>query len=322
MRILLIAGGWSCERDVSLNGARAIEKALVSLGHSVTFFDLSLAFDDLMDVAKEHDFAFINLHGSPGEDGLVQSLLDAANIPYQGSGARGSFLALHKAATKQVYRNVNIPTPAWEYLPVMPTCSQNPKDMSKEWEPKLPYPIFAKSNTGGSSLLLYRANNKEELLKALKEIFAAGEEALLETSIEGQDATCGVLGDEALPPILIRPLAGDFFDYTSKYQSGGAEEICPAPLPENINARMQELALQAHKALGLSGYSRTDFRITKEGEVLTLETNTLPGMTATSLIPQEAAAIGLDFGALLEKLIQLGMQHFLQKTKAYSHKAN
>ncbi len=313
MRILLIAGGWSCERDVSLNGAKAIEKALISLGHNVTFFDLSLAFDSLMNVAKEHDFAFINLHGSPGEDGLVQSLLDAAKIPYQGSGARGSFLALHKAATKQIYVNAHIPTPAWEYVPTMPKNLTKPENnqenplLDKNWEPKLPYPIFAKSNTGGSSLLLYRANSKEELAKALIEIFAAGEEVLLEACIEGQDATCGVLGDEALPPILIRPLAGDFFDYTSKYQSGGAEEICPAPLPEEINARMQELALQAHRALGLSGYSRTDFRITNEGEIFTLETNTLPGMTATSLIPQEAAAIGLDFGALLEKLIQLGI---------------
>ncbi len=298
MRILLIAGGWSSERNVSLRGAQSIEKALTERGHSVTFFDLSHGFDTLLATAKKHDFAFINLHGAPGEDGLVQALLATANIPYQGSDAQGSFLALHKAATKQVYRMANIPTPDWQFLTQMP-----PKD----WMPSLNYPIFAKSNTGGSSLLLFCTHNRAELDDALSKIFAANSEVLLEPAIKGEDVTCGVLGDTALPPILIRPLVGTFFDYASKYEQNGAEEVCPAPLPPAINARMQELALKAHKALKLKGYSRTDFRLTKEGELLTLETNTLPGMTATSLVPQEAAAIGMNFGDLLEKLIELGM---------------
>ncbi len=299
MRILLIAGGWSHEREVSLSGANIIAQTLTARGHSVTFFDLSTGFDSLLTIAKEHDFAFINLHGAPGEDGLVQAMLDAAQVPYQGSCARSSFLALHKAATKQIYRQAHIPTAEWEFLPTPPAV---------HWQPSLPYPIFAKSNTGGSSILLFCTHNEGELREAIKKIFAAGSEVLLESTIEGQEATCGVLGDQALPPILIRPLSGNFFDYNSKYSRGGAEEICPAPLPPAINATMQELALKAHKALGLSGYSRTDFRITPDGRVFTLETNTLPGMTATSLLPQEAAAVGLDFGTLLEALIQLGMQ--------------
>ncbi len=299
MRILLIAGGWSSEREVSLAGAKNIESALQQRGHAVTFFDLSANFDNLLTIALEHDFAFINLHGAPGEDGLVQALLDSIDIPYQGSGARGSFLALHKAATKQIYKKHAIPTPAWEFLPAMP---------AEDWTPSLKYPIFVKSNTGGSSLLLFCVNNAQELRVALQEIFAAGCEAILEPSIEGLDSTCGVLGDEALPPILIRPLAGTFFDYASKYVQGGAEELCPAPLPAAINAQMQTLALKAHKALGLSGYSRTDFRIMDDGTVLTLETNTLPGMTATSLLPQEAQTLGISFGELLEKLMALGMQ--------------
>ncbi len=299
MRILLIAGGWSSERKVSLSGAAVIESALLARGHSVTFSDLSHDFDRLLDIATEHDFAFINLHGAPGEDGLVQAILDSAGLPYQGSGARASFLALHKAATKQIYRHARIPTADWEFLPTPPHA---------QWQPKLPYPLFIKSNTGGSSLLLFCVHDHESLHVALKEIFAAGCEAIIEPSIEGEDATCGVLGDEALPPILIRPLAGNFFDYASKYAQGGAEEICPAPLPPATNARMQELALKAHKALGLSGYSRTDFRIMSDGTILTLETNTLPGMTATSLVPQEAKAIGLEFGELLERLIALGLE--------------
>lgn len=298
MRILLITGGWSSERDVSLNGAKVIGETLKARGHEVTSFDLSVGFDTLIETAQEHDFAFINLHGAPGEDGLVQALLDVAGCPYQGSGARGSFLALHKAASKQVYRNAGLPTADWEFLPTPPSAG---------WEPSLPYPIYAKSNTGGSSLMLSCAHNRVELDAILAEIFAAGCEAMLEPAIPGEDTTCGVLGEDALPPILIKPLAGDFFDYKSKYQNGGAQELCPAPLPDDINRRMQELAVRAHKALGLKGYSRSDFRLTPQGELYLLETNTLPGMTATSLVPQEAAAVGLDFGDLLERLMELGM---------------
>ncbi len=298
MNILLIAGGWSAEREVSLNGAKNIATALEENGHNITHFDLSQNFDSLISVAKEHDFAFVNLHGVPGEDGLVQCMLEAANVPYQGSGAAASFLSLHKAATKQIYRMQGIPTPDWEFLPNIPP---------REWQPSFDYPIFAKSNTGGSSLLLFRTNNKQELDAAIEEIISSGCDVLLEPSIEGIDTTCGVLGDVALPPILIRP-RGVFFDYASKYESGGAEEICPAPLPPKLNAKMQELALKAHSSLGLSGYSRTDFVLTTTGELYTIETNTLPGMTSTSLIPQEAAAINISFIQLLERLIELGLQ--------------
>ncbi len=298
MRILLIAGGWSNEREVSLNGAKNIASALQDLGHKITFFDLSYGFNNLLSVAKEHEFAFINLHGVPGEDGLVQTMLDSVQIPYQGSGAAASFLALHKAATKQVYRISKIPTPDWEFFSTPPPST---------WMPSFDYPIFAKSNTGGSSLLLFCANNRQELDSSMKKIFDAGCDVIIEPSIDGVDTTCGVLGSEALPPILIRP-RGDFFDYASKYENGGAEEICPAPLPAHINLKMQELALQAHNALGLYGYSRTDFRLMDDGTLFTVETNTLPGMTSTSLIPQEAAEVGIDFGQLLEELIRLGLQ--------------
>lgn len=298
MRILLIAGGWSSEREVSLAGAKGIASALSARRHSVTFFDLRDNFDALADTAATHDFAFINLHGAPGEDGLVQALLDAVGCPYQGSGARGSFLALHKAATKQILRREGLLTPDWQFLPQPPAA---------DWEPTLPYPLFVKSNTGGSSLLLARAENRAELDDIMGEIFRAGCEVLMEPSIPGEDATCGVLGEEALPPILIRPRVGDFFDYKSKYQQGGADELCPAPLPEAVNARMQDMALRAHRALGLSGYSRTDFRLTPQGELYALEVNTLPGMTQTSLVPREAAAVGLDFGQLLERLMEMGL---------------
>ena len=297
MKILLIAGGWSSEREVSLNSSRIVEGVLRGAGHDVTFFDLLTGFDRLMEEARRHDFAFIGLHGAPGEDGLVQALLDAAGCPYQGSGPAGSFLALNKAAAKQVFRQANLPTADWEFLPRPP---------APDWQPRLPYPLFVKSNTGGSSLRLGRAENRAQLDAALSAIFAAGDEALLETELPGRELTCAVLGEEALPPLLIEPLAGSFFDYESKYAKGGARELCPAPISAEARARAQGLALAAHRALGLSGYSRTDFILDAADGLTLLEVNTLPGMTATSLVPQEAAAAGISFAQLLERLMDLG----------------
>lgn len=298
MNILLIAGGWSTERDVSLRGAKEVEKALRALGHSVTFFDLQPDFDNLLAQASRHDFAFINLHGSPGEDGLIQAMLDNAGCSYQGSGPAPSCLALNKAASKQAYRLAGLNTPDWLFAPphVMPD------------ELGLPFPLFVKSNTGGSSLRLGRVNSRPELEDALGEIFAANEGAIIEKAVKGKDLTCGVLGKEALPPVLIEPLSGDFFNYESKYAQGGAREICPAPVSRDIYSQLQKLALQAHSILGLQGYSRSDFILDEENRLFILETNTLPGMTATSLVPQEARQAGLEFPRLLQKLIQLGLE--------------
>ncbi|MBQ9406961.1 MAG: D-alanine--D-alanine ligase [Desulfovibrio sp.] len=300
MKILLIAGGWSPEREVSLTGARAMRDALVARGHSVTFVDLLEGFDSLLKTASGHDFALLNLHGRPGEDGLVQALLDRVGCPYQGAGPAGSFLALNKSAAKQLFRHAGLPTADWEFLPCLPPTS---------WRPKLPFPIFVKSNTGGSSLRTGRAANMDELRQVYTPIFAAGDEVLLEPVLHGREVTCGILGDTPLPPILIEPISGDFFDYQSKYAAGGAREICPAPIDAALTEQVQALALAAHKVLGLRGYSRADFILGPDDTLTILEVNTLPGMTATSLVPQEAAAIGLDFGQLLERLIELGLKN-------------
>lgn len=298
MNILLIVGGWSTEREISIAGGKNIRPALESLGHTVTVFDLKTSFNDLLTAASAHDFAFLNLHGAPGEDGLVQAMLDAIGCPYQGSGPAGSFLALNKAAAKQVFRKVGLPTADWEFLPQAPEPA---------WQPKGNYPYFVKSNTGGSSLRLGHVSNRAELDQILGEIFAANDSALIEPEILGREITCGILGDEPLPPILIEPVAGEFFDHTSKYAKGGAREICPAPITPEQTETAQALALKAHKAVGLSGYSRADFILSPDGKFTLLEVNTLPGMTSTSLVPQEAAQIGLDFPALLQRLIDLGL---------------
>jgi len=299
MRILLIAGGWSSEREVSLRGAAGIAKALAERGHSVTAFDPAVEFEALLEKAAAHDVVFINLHGAPGEDGLIQGMLDRAGCPYQGAGPAASMLALHKAAAKQLFRRAGLLTPDWEFLPIPPPA---------DWRPALSCPLFAKANTGGSSLRLARVEHEPALAEALRDIFAAGEEVLLEAAVSGQDVTCGVLGDEALPPVLIQPLEGRYFDYNSKYRQGGARELCPAPLPEAITRRLMDIALMAHRLLGIKGYSRADFILPADGMPCLLEVNTLPGMTPTSLIPQEAAAVGLSFGELLERLLELGMR--------------
>ncbi|MGE4299850.1 MAG: D-alanine--D-alanine ligase [Desulfovibrionaceae bacterium] len=299
MHVLLIAGGWSSEREVSLSGARGIRAALARLGHDIEDFDPAARFDQLAERAAASDFAFLNLHGAPGEDGLIQAMLDRVGCPYQGAGPAGSFLALGKAAAKQLFRRAGLATPDWAFLPLPP---------SPGWQPKFGLPVFIKANLGGSSLDMHRAETPEALLEGLADLHGKGQEVLVEALVPGVEITCAVLGDEPLPPILIRPRAGGYFDFASKYQPGGAEEICPAPVSATITRAVCDAALAAHRALGLRGVSRADFMVAPDGTPWILEVNTLPGMTQTSLLPQSAAAAGYDFDALIARLIELGLR--------------
>ncbi len=299
MRVLLLSGGWSSEREVALSGAREVEASLRRLGHAVLRLDPRDDFNGIADVAAGCDFAFILMHGSPGEDGLLQALLRRVGVPFQGAGPGGSFLALHKAAAKQLFRRQGLLTPDWEFLPRPP---------DPDWNPALAYPIFLKDNTGGSSLDMALAHDRAELQAALAPLFAKGREVLLETALQGVELTCAVLGDRALPPILIRPLRSErYFDYQSKYEQGGAEELCPAPVSTELCEQLQATALAAHRALGLTGVSRSDFILQGE-DLYLLEVNTIPGMTPTSLLPKAAAAAGLNFDGLIQQLLELGLE--------------
>jgi D-alanine-D-alanine ligase len=297
MNVLLVAGGWSSEREVSLSGADQIEQALIELGHTVRRHDLSRNFPGFVDVARAHDFVFLNLHGAPGEDGLPQALLDAAGVAYQGSGPAGSFLALNKAASKQLFARAGLPTPRWDFLPDRP---------APDYRPAFDPPWFVKPNLGGSSILMSLVRDPADLPAALDRIFASGDAALIEEGLNGPELTCAVLGDAPLPPILIRPKAGEFFDYTSKYEPGAADEICPAPVDPGLIRELGTTTLAAHRALGLSGYSRADFIFGPSGLML-LEVNTLPGMTPTSLLPRSARVAGLSFADLIARLMELGL---------------
>lgn len=298
MNILLLVGGWSTEREVSLQSSALITSAMIENGHTVTCLDPLYEFDKLIEVAEKQDVAFILLHGSPGEDGVLQALLERVGCPYQGADPGGSLLALHKAAAKALFRRAGLLTPKSIFLPLNPGIS---------WEPNLKYPLFVKSNLGGSSVNVHLVTDHDELLIAMEALFTAGEEVLVEEAIIGEEVTCGVIDKQALPPILIHS-QGKFFDYYNKYAKAGAEEICPAPLEPHLLKHIQESALNAHNALNLRGCSRSDFILREDGLLFILEVNTIPGMSATSLVPREAAAIGITFPDLVEKLLQVAIR--------------
>jgi len=294
MRVLLIAGGWSKERQVSLNGAIQIKEALASLGHDVLFLDLSPDYQELVNKAREADAAIINLHGAPGEDGSIQGLLEDVGLPYQGSAVRGSFLALNKALTKQFYINHGLATPRGGlYYP-------------QGHLHHMPPPVVCKPNLGGSSLDLQIFYNQEEMLSFLQKK-GTKEEILVEEFIPGREVSCAVLDNDALPPILIQPVKNDFFDYHSKYDPDGAVEICPAPISQEASRSIQEMSMQAHRILGLRHYSRSDFILDQQDNIYILETNTLPGMTRTSLVPKAAKQAGIGFTDLIARLLSLAL---------------
>lgn len=306
LRIALLAGGTSGERQVSLNGAAQVEKALAQAGYPVRRFDTATDLAELVAVKDEIDFAFILLHGLQGEDGTMQGLLDLLGIPHQGSGVLGSAIAMDKHLSKELYRLEGLPVADWEIV-----GSENARD-GERIAARLGLPLVVKPVREGSSLGMTIARSEEELLAGIEKALSHGRQVMVERYIRGRELTAGVLGNadlEALPLIEIVPgKEFAFFDYTAKYQPGATNEICPAPVSAEITKKAQEYAVRAHRALRLRGYSRTDMMLDADGNLYLLETNTIPGMTATSLLPQAAAKHGLEFPAFLERLIELGME--------------
>lgn len=306
IRVALLAGGTSGEREVSLNGAKAVEKALDRDKFSVRRFDPATDLAALVAAAGEIDFAFILLHGLHGEDGTVQGMLDLLGIPYQGSGVLGSAIAMDKHLAKELYRLNGLPVAKWEII--SPGKAYDPADLIA----KLGLPIVVKPVRDGSSLGLTIAHNEMELLAGIRMAMGSGREIMVEQYIGGRELTVGVLGNEqleALPIIEIVPGEGyAFFDYNAKYKPGASAEICPAPVSAEVWQQAQHYAVEAHRVLRLRGYSRTDMRLDAEERLFLLETNTIPGMTSTSLLPQAAAVYGLDFSSFLERLVALGME--------------
>jgi len=305
MHVALLAGGTSGEREVSLNGAVEVERSLNPQRFLVRRYDPATDLARLVSDAGQIDFAFILLHGLQGEDGTVQGLLELLGIPYQGSGVLGSAIAMDKHLSKELFRQHGLPVA--ESVVIRLGEPVNLQDLVAQ----LGLPLVVKPVREGSSLGLTIARTLTELQAGIESARRHDRQVMVEQYIKGREITAAVLGNDdltALPLIEIIPGEGfDFFDYTAKYQAGASQEICPAPISPELTAKAQGYALGAHVALRLRGYSRTDMILDAAGNFYLLETNTIPGMTATSLLPQAAAKHGLSFPQFLERLIELAM---------------
>jgi len=305
MRLALIAGGKSSEREVSLKSGAQVFEALDKSMYDIRRYDPLTDLGRLIEDAPELQVALIIMHGRGGEDGAMQGLLDLLEIPYQGSGVLGSALAMNKELSKALYQRAGLKVPAAMVF------SREQAPSPREIEGTLGLPVVIKPASEGSSIGVTLARSRAELEAGLTAAFAYDSRVLVEEFVQGAEVTGGVLGNRdpvPLPLVEIIPSSDyRFFDYEAKYQPGASREICPARLEPKLAGQAQQCALTAHAALGCRGYSRTDM-IVREGEIYVLETNTIPGMTATSLFPQAAKAAGLEFPALLDRLISLALE--------------
>ncbi|MEY8391635.1 D-alanine--D-alanine ligase [Lachnospiraceae bacterium] len=349
MNIVVLAGGLSTERDVSFVTGNEVAKALRKNGHQVILLDLFMGYrdreenlegiferslaasvqvtgitgtaPDLEQVKKSRkdqspclfgpnviamcrmaDIVFLALHGENGEDGRVQAAFDLYGIKYTGTGYLSSALAMDKGLAKRLFAANHIPTPSGITL----------KKEEAKWELKdtgLAVPLVVKPCRGGSSVGVSIVYTEEAYQKALQDAFQLEDEVVVEAYIKGREFSVGVMEFRALPVIEIAPKEG-FYDYKNKYAKGSSVETCPAKLPEEITEKMQQYAREAAKALDLYTYSRMDFLLDEENHIYCLEANTLPGMTPTSLLPQEAMAEGMDFPQLCEHIIQISLKKY------------
>lgn len=343
MKVVVLAGGTSTERDVSLSTGTMIYKALKKKGHQVVLLDVYLGYvgetanifelnkdwadnigaikennpdtlqikalrgdnsdsffgKGVIDICSKADIVFLALHGENGEDGKIQATFDLLGIKYTGTDYTSSALAMDKAISKDLFSVYKIPTPNGIHVK---------KGDAYTWTM---YPCVVKVCCGGSSVGVSIANSNKEMEGALKNAFSYGDEVIIEQYIKGREFSIGVIDGKALPIIEIAPLVS-FYDYKNKYQAGSTIETCPAKLGEDITLRMQKIAEEVFKVLRIRTYSRMDFILSEENEIFCLEANTLPGMTPTSLLPQEAQVIGMGFEELCEKIIEISLNKYVK----------
>jgi D-alanine-D-alanine ligase len=294
-KVAVVMGGSSAEREVSIQSGSGVLRALQSLGYEAKSVDYDDRFFDAMRELKPN-VAFIALHGPGGEDGHVQALLEYLSIPYTGSGVEASALAMDKHLTKKLLAAEGLPTAAWDLF-----------DLSGGTLPLLPgsldLPLVIKPRFEGSAIGVTIVKTHEQWTNAMLTASKTYAQILAEEFVEGREFTCAILGEEALPIIEIVSNHDEFYTYAAKYEPGGSTHVVPARIDEDLAARMQMLALSAHRLLGLRDYSRTDFLVSRDNRPYILEINSLPGMTATSLMPDACNAIGLGYEALVERLI-------------------
>ena len=293
-KIVVLMGGPGSERDVSLATARGVSKTLRTLGAEVVEMDVR---DENFTLPADVDLAFLTIHGTFGEDGQLQRILEQRGVAYTGDGAKESEIAFDKIRSKEKFREHGVTTPPWQVV----TLGQRPT---------IPIPLVIKPSRQGSTVGVYIVKNAREIDTAMAEAAKYDEKLLVEKFISGRELTIGILGDQVLPILEIIPKGG-FYDFTNKYpflnpQAGGAaEHVCPAKIDPEKTRQIQELALRAYRALGLQVYSRVDVLLPDDGAATVLEVNTIPGMTEASLLPETAAAAGIDYAGLCLRIIQL-----------------
>ena len=295
-KIAVLMGGPSPERDVSLATGRGVSKALQSAGLEIEDVDVR---DENFPLSKDIEMAFIALHGTFGEDGQVQRILEKRGVPYTGEGVKGSEIAFDKILSKEKFEAAGVTTPRWEVI----EAYRNPK---------LSLPYVVKPPKQGSTVGVYIVTKEDDAQNAVVGAAKYDHRLLVEEYVAGRELTIGVLGDQALPIIEIIPKSG-FYDFTNKYPflnpqaGGGAEHVCPAKIDEVRTKQIQELALKAHRSLGLEVYSRVDVMLPPKGDPMVLEVNTIPGMTEASLLPEAAGVAGISYVDLCLRIIELSL---------------
>lgn len=297
-RIGVLMGGWSSEREISLRSGKNIYESLKKQGFDALAIDIDKDFVEKIKRAKI-DIAFIILHGKPGEDGTIQGTLELLGIPYTGSGVAASAVGMDKVLTKQLFQVVGVPTPPYVFIPKGADLKTETKKSIK----KLGFPMMLKPRSEGSSVGVEIINDKRDLLRKGEEKRRKFGDIFLEKFIKGMIATCGILGERALPILELVPKKQAFYDYKAKYTRGETEFIIPARLEKKVYQKTQELALLAHHAIGASGFSRVDLVVENNQKPYFLEVNTLPGMTDISDLPAEAAHLGISYDELVFEIL-------------------
>lgn len=349
MNIVVLAGGLSSERDVSFQTGAMVAEALREKGHNALLLDVFLGYEDgsyeiedifehakeasyvvkeitskapdleevkasrkdksncffgekVIDICRKADVVFMALHGENGENGKVQATFDLYGIKYTGNDYLSSAIAMDKGITKQFLQGYGIPCPQGFAL------KKEERELCLKKQ-EITYPCVVKPACGGSSIGVSIAHNDQEFTQALDDAFSWEDEVVVEDFIQGREFSVGVMEGVALPVIEIAPIQG-FYDYKNKYKAGSAVETCPAELDEDIATKMQLYAERVVAALGLTTYARMDFILNEKNEIFCLEANTLPGMTSTSLLPQEAAAIGISYEDLCQEIIDISLRKY------------
>lgn len=337
MKIVVLSGGKSSEREVSMTSGSKIANALISKGHQVLLIDLLSGISDssdfnsaykkyqtkdysytvskeipdlesntnkemganVLEICSSADITFFALHGGIGENGKLQAIFDVYGIKYTGSDYKSSLLAMDKLISKEMMRFHDLPTANWQVVSGLQSIE------------KIKLPAVVKPIDSGSSIGISIVENTNELKQAIREAlkYTSNSRILIEDKIDGREFSVGVLGDQVLPIIELIPKSG-FYDYQNKYQKSRTEEIVPADITNKLRDRMKEMALKIHQILGLSVYSRTDFIVNEQGQIYMIEVNSLPGMTPSSLLPQEAEAAGINFKELCEQIVMESLKKY------------